>query len=274
MTLPRVPPEFFYQAILGRLPTSAELTALSQRSHNVSDFVMLHQFLSSAEHTRRCLEEVLAVHLALIHAARTKLVSYMLPEATSIVDLGGANGCLYDMGYRFPFRELLIVDLPSEDRCEMYRGITLEDRVLDHGKISILYTNMTDLSAIPADSADLVWMGQAIEHISEDDSLKLYREVRRVLRSGGHFCLDTPNRNLTEIHTSGWIHPEHKIEYRPEHLKRNLMDAAFVIEEELGLCEMVRTWRTKVFHYEDFLTGSGISSNVEASYVQYYRCRT
>ena len=155
----------------------------------------------------------------------------------------------------------------------MYRGIKMESRKTQKGPINVLYTTMTDLSHIPSSSTDLVWMGQAIEHISEQDSFLVYREVKRILRPKGHFCLDTPNRNLTQIHTSGWIHPEHKIEYKPEHLKHNLTSAGFHIEYELGLCEMVKTWRTKCFDYTDFFLGSGISANLSACYIQYYHCR-
>src|ERR1700733_8584868 len=116
-------------------------------------------------------------------------------------------------------------------------------------------------------------MGPAIEHISEADSFAVYREVKRILRPNGHFCLDTPNRNLTEIHTTGWIHPEHQVEYKPEHLRRNLIEAGFQIDLELGLCEMLGTWRTKIFDYADFFMGGALSSTVDGSYIQYYDCR-
>ena len=43
----------------------------------------------------------------------------------------------------------------------------------------------------------------------------MYQEIIRILRPGGRFCLDTPNRLFTAIHVAGpqWIHPEDKIEY-------------------------------------------------------------
>jgi len=272
---PEIDPRFFFQACLGRQANPDEILRLEERLKHVPASEVLHQFLASAEYTRGCLEQALPLHLLFIHAARLKLTSTMLPNAETIVDLGGANGNLYDMGYPHPFRELIAVDLPNDERCEMYRGIKMENRVLSHGKISVLYSNMTDLSAIPSDSVDLVWMGQAVEHITEEESFAVYREVRRVLHPGAYFCLDTPNRNLTEVHTGGGlIHPEHKLEYRPAHLKANLTGAGFTIVEELGLCEMVRSWHSKSFEYTDFLTGSGINTNVEGSYIQYYCCQS
>jgi ubiquinone/menaquinone biosynthesis C-methylase UbiE len=148
----------------------------------------------------------------------------------------------------------------------------MESRRTRNGPISVLYTNMTDLSEIPDGSMDLVWMGQAIEHISEADSFLVYREVKRVLQPGGHFCLDTPNRNLTELQTTGWIHPEHQIEYKPEHLRSNLVSAGFGISLALGICEMSRSWRTGLFDYTDFYVGAAVSANLPACYIQYYDC--
>ena len=262
-----------YSALLGRPLTGAETTSLVNRLRNSSELVVLHEVLASSEFARRRMVNAVSLHPYLIHAARIKLVAAMLPPALAIVDVGGANGTLYDLGYPHTFDEMIVIDLPPEDRCEMYQGMRLESRGTNQGPISTLYTNMTDLSPIRSASIDLVWMGQVIEHISEADSFLVYREVKRIVRSGGHFCLDTPNRNLTEIHTAGWIHPEHKIEYKPEHLRENLLRAGFAIELELGLCEMVRTWRSRVFDYSDFVTGAGISPNPAGCYLQYYHCR-
>jgi len=262
-----------YQSILGRQLSKAETMSLLNRLSTKSELTVLYEVLGSAEFTRRCVENAIELHLLLIHAARIKLVASMLPAASRIVDLGGANGTLFDLGYPYPFEELVVVDLPPSARCDMYRNLKLENRQTHNGPISVLYTNVTDLSGIPDASTSMVWMGQTIEHISEEDSFLVYDEVKRILRPGGHFCLDTPNRNLTEIHTAGWIHPEHQIEYRPEHLRRNLLSAGFRIELELGLCEMVRTWRTKSFDYTDFFLGGGISFNLPACYIQYYHCR-
>jgi SAM-dependent methyltransferase len=263
-----------YQVAIGRRLGDTELRSITERVQAESELVVFWQAIASAEFTRRCLDKILPLHLLFIHGARLKLVASMLPAARRIVDLGGANGNLHEMGYPHMFDQMIVVDLPPAERCEMYRDIKMESRHTSHGPIAILYSNVTDLSRIPDSSTDLVWMGQTIEHVSEQDSHVVYREVKRILRPGGHFCLDTPNRNLTEIHAPGWIHPEHQIEYRPEHLRRNLEDTGFRIELQLGLCEMVRTWQTKVFDYTDFFLGGGLSSNVAASYVQYYHCRT
>jgi SAM-dependent methyltransferase len=215
------------------------------------------------------------VHGLLIHNARVKLISTVLPEADVIVDLGGANGSIYEMGYPHDFDQLIIVDLPPEDRCEMYRDLPSLSCMTPQGPIHTLLSGMTDLSSIPSASVDLVWSGESIEHITEEDSKLVYAEVKRILKPEGYFCLDTPNRLMTELHigTPEWIHPEHKIEYYPEHLQRNLREAGFDIMEQLGVVEMVNTSRTGKIDYRDFYVGAGLSLSLERSYIQFYRCK-
>jgi len=210
----------------------------------------------------------------MIHNARVKLVATQLPQADVIVDLGGAAGSLYDMGYPYNFKKLIIVDLPPDDRHEMYRGLELKNRDTPQGPIYTLLTSMTDLSTIPSNSTDLVWSGQSIEHITRKEAKLMYQEVIRILRPGGHFCLDTPNRLLTEIHVAGpqWVHPEHKIEYYPSTLQADLRNAGFTIADQLGVVEMINTRRAGSIDYRDFYIGSGLSTNLEGSYAQYYKC--
>jgi 2-polyprenyl-3-methyl-5-hydroxy-6-metoxy-1,4-benzoquinol methylase len=263
----------FYEILLGRLPSTVDTDRASLQFADELGITFAQAVMSSAEYQRQYLDQALQFHLYLIHAARVKLVSRLLPPARMIVDIGGANGTLHDMGYPYDFEELIVVDLPPQERCEMYQNLKLESRKTERGPISILYTNMTDLSAIGGESIDMVWMGQAIEHVSEDDSFKVYRECSRILRPGGWLCLDTPNRLITKIHTTGLIHPEHKIEYAPEHLERNLTSYGFTITDKWGLCEMPQTARTGTFHYSDFALGSGVTKNIQDSYIQYYACK-
>ena len=215
------------------------------------------------------------IHLVMIHNARVKLVGNYLPEAKVIVDLGGAAGSIYGMGYPYKFDRLIVVDLPPDDRHDMYRDLKMADVQTPNGPISTLLTSMDDLHAIPSGSVDLVWSGQSMEHITEEQGRRVCAEVLRILRPGGQFCLDTPNGILTEIHLAGsapFIHPEHKIEYRPAHLQQVLRDGGFTIVEALGVCEMIRTKRQNSIDYRDFYASSGVNTNVDGSYIQYYRC--
>jgi len=234
----------------------------------------LYNELNRPETVRWSVEHAMDIHLLMTHHARVKLVSTRLPEAEVIVDLGAAAGSIYAMGYPHVFKKLIAVDLPPADRIDMYRNLELPEVLTPNGPIQPLLRNMSDLEPIASASVDLVWSGQSIEHITEEEAEKVYAEVRRILTPDGHFCLDTPNRLMTEIHigTSDWIHPEHKIEYYPDHLQRNLRNAGFTIVDQLGLVEMINTRRQGHIDYRDFYANSGLSSNLEGCYIQYYDC--
>lgn len=99
----------------------------------------------------------------------------------------------------------------------------------------------------------------------------------RVLKAGGAFCLGTPNRLMTKIHThdiggGGFIHPEHCIEYEPAQLRVLLEEAGFVVEKVLGVCEMPTSSQSGKLDYTDFIYGEQITENVEKSYIQYFHC--
>ncbi len=227
------------------------------------------------EYVRWARAHTIDIHLVMIHNARIKLVATYLPEAKVIVDLGGAAGSIYGMGYPYKFDRLIVVDLPPDDRHDMYRDLKMADVQTPNGPISTLLTSMDDLRAIPSGSVDLVWSGQSMEHITEEQGRRVCAEVLRILRPGGQFCMDTPNGLMTEIHLAGsapFIHPEHKIEYRPAHLQGLIRESGFTIVEALGVCEMIKTKRRGWIDYDDFYTSSGVNTNVDDSYIQYYRC--
>jgi SAM-dependent methyltransferase len=236
--------------------------------------IPLHQRINEPAYVRWAAANAADIHLYMIHNARVKLVATQLPQADVIVDLGGAAAPIYEMGYPYNFQKLIVVDLPPDHRHEMYRGLELKDRDTPQGPIYTLLSSMTDLTGIPSNSADLVWAGQSIEHITREEAKLMYKEVIRILKREGHFCLDTPNRLLTAIHVAGpqWIHPEHKIEYYPSELKADLWSAGFTITDQLGVVEMINTRRAGSIDYRDFYIGSGVNTNLEGSYVQYYNC--
>lgn len=132
----------------------------------------------------------------------------MLPAGDSILDLGGANCPLYKMSYPHNFRKLTLIDLPPERR-EFYKEIVVDTQDAN-GDIFIKYMDMTELDDFPDESVDFVWSGQSIEHVSPEAGRRMCESAFRVLKKGGAFCLDTPNRLLTEIHTrdiGGGFHP-------------------------------------------------------------------
>jgi len=111
-----------------------------------------------------------------------------LPRARRILDIGGAaigdpSGALVLMGYPYPFDELIVVDLPSEDRHELYRDESRPTSVqTPRGLVTYRYHSMTDLSSYPSASFDLVYSGQSIEHITRRQANSVLKQARRVLK--------------------------------------------------------------------------------------------
>lgn len=212
-------------------------------------------------------------HLFYLHRARQIMIRRLLPAAESILDLGGANAPLYNLGYQHPFQNMVMVDLPPDERHELYKDVQVSS---PSGSVRIHYGDMTRLDHFESASFDLVWSGQSIEHVPMDAAIRMCAAAFRLLRPGGHFCLDTPNRAITYIHTRDWhggfIHPDHKYEYRSNELRQLVANAGFDIAAEVGVCEMPETVRTQNFHYSDFVLGNPITDNVEDAYVLYLDC--
>jgi glycosyltransferase involved in cell wall biosynthesis/SAM-dependent methyltransferase len=225
--------------------------------------------------SERLRKKAIDQHLRLIHEARISMVSNLLPKGDVILDLGGANCPLYKMGYPHKFKKLYLIDLPPEKRCDMYKEIVV-DPDCDGGEVVIKYGDMTQLDEFADGSVDFVWSGQSIEHVPLEAGRKMCEAAYRVLKPGGFFCLDTPNRLITRIHTQdiggGFIHPEHYLEYEPEQLRGLLVETGFTVHKVFGVCEMNASVQSGHFDYMDFLYGQQITDNVEDSYIQYFHC--
>lgn len=171
------------------------------------------------------------------HAARVKLVRQHLPPAKRVLDLGGASetnpeGALLAMGYPSVPKDVWIVDLPVADRVGSRAQISPQAYTTPKGtSVRYVYTKMSDLSYFKDGEFDLVWSGQSIEHITEQEAEGTIAEVFRVLQPGGWFCLDTPNKRLSRLLSNEeFSHPDHKIEYLPSQLTDKLTRAGFVVE--------------------------------------------
>ncbi len=218
-----------------------------------------------------------------LHYARCVLVRTELPAAEVIADLGGActesiAGALLWMGYPHPAREITIVDLPPDRRlfAEKFHHLATETAdwiETDHTRVRYIHTAMTDLSALADNSLDLLWLGQSIEHITQAEARRVYVEALRVLKPGGYFCLDTPNRTITRLQSPlGYIHPEHKYEYRPAELADQLTQAGFVVKRVLGVCPMPRSARAGRLYLQEILDHPEVSPEAASAYFFYVEC--
>jgi SAM-dependent methyltransferase len=217
-----------------------------------------------------------------LHRSRSLFVR-SLPRARVILDLGGTHlsadeGAFVRLGYPYPFDRLVIVDLPSDDRHELYQSDATVERVeTSQGPVEYAYHSMADLSRYPDATFDLVYSGQSIEHVPEDVADKVIAETHRVLRPGGWFCLDTPNGRLCRLQLEGSdlrvTNPDHDVEYDHEELQAKLEAGGFVIDEAKGLALMQETVATGRFSFEELAANTGVFHEIEDCYLLAYVCR-
>lgn len=265
-----------YRSLLGREIDEGAVNALATSPTPLPSFQQSLQLVLSPEFLTRLTTRASDAHLYLIHRARQIMVRRLLPPANHVIDLGGAAAPLYTFGWTHRFVRMVLVDLPPEDRHEAFRDVVLPSPT-GAEEVAIHYGDMTRLERYADESFDLVWSGQSIEHVERDAGRRMTQEAMRVLRPGGHFCLDTPNRRVTEIHTrsvgGGFIHPDHKHEYRAEDLRELLAACGFEIDAARGVCEMPHTLATGTFDYEDFVLGNVLTDNPEDAYILYFAGR-
>lgn len=263
-----------HKILLGKVPDDTKASSIAHRINAAGGNARLYalEIFLSPDFLKLSRNAAMEFHLYYAHHARLQLVSSLLPPAKKIVDLGGANGSIYEMGYPHNFDEIIVVDLPPDSRDPMYKDLPLKPKRTKQGQIRVHFGDMSDLSFLNDNSVDLVWSGESIEHIDVQAGERMVREAYRVLKPGGSFCLDTPNRLITQIHTSGFIHPEHKLEYYPKQIKSLLRRCGFKIVEQRGVRDMPQTHATKVFDYTDYILGNPLPESVESAYMQYYRC--
>lgn len=265
-----------YEIILGRKPDrQGFFSHVKALKDGVPREQIVRRFLDSPELERR-LEE--RNPLEALHSARMKFIR-SLPPADYILDLGGAardceDGALYAMGYPHPSKRVYIVDLPPESRVEKPTYETRKIVKTERTTVEYVFSSMSDLSVIESNSIDLVFSGESIEHISEQDAEHTIRETHRVLKNGGYFCLDTPNGRLTRIQSpDAFIHPEHKKEYRFDELKNKLITAGFAIEEFGGICPMRESARSGIFDEKEMVRNPVVDSDPEVCYLLFFKCK-
>ncbi len=213
-----------------------------------------------------------------IHMGRCEFIR-SLPRAARIVDLGGTHlhdekGAMVGLGYPYPFEELVIVDLPSDDRHPIYRGgeVTREVRT-ELGPVRYRYHSMTDLSAFEDASVDLVYSGQSIEHITADEARLMVKDVCRILRPGGTFALDTPNGRVTRLQQAEFIDPDHKVEYRLEELTDLLESGGLQVVETKGLNLATRSLEAGRFDIDEVAAYPGLFAEAPDCYILCVLCR-
>lgn len=202
-----------------------------------------------------------------------------LPRAQRILDIGGAaasdpGGGLVLMGYPYRFAELVIVDLPNEERHPLYRGDIRPNFVQTaKGPVTYRYHSMTDLSGLPSASFDLVYSGQSIEHVSRPEAGRVLAQVRRVLKVGGVLALDTPNSKLTRLQGSYLVDPDHKYEYTHSEMVSMIRGNGFKIERVHGISYGGECLDRDEFDAKILATQRGLFDRIDDCYLLAYVAR-
>ena len=215
------------------------------------------------------------------HQSRCDFVR-MLPRARRILDLGGTDqgsddGALVSMGYPYPFERLVIIDLPGDERHELYGNLASSDTVQTRlGPVEYRYHSMVDLSQYEDDSFDLVFSGETIEHITEEEARKMLAEVQRVLAPGGWFCVDTPNLRATQLMMPPGVlsNPDHKLEYTAAQLAALLQDAGFTVTGAFGLNHYGDLFERGVYDEATVAANHGVYSDPENCQLLAYIARS
>jgi SAM-dependent methyltransferase len=224
------------------------------------------QALAHSEEFRR--QVPIADVLLSMHVSRSEFVAG-LPRASRILDLGGthqglADGALVHLGYPYPFTRLVVVDLPVEERHEIYQrgsqGATVQSPL---GPVEFAFHSMVDLSPYADGSFDLVYSGQSIEHVTEAEGDRVVREAFRVLAPGGWFCLDTPNGPVWRLRSAALMNDDHKIEYGAAALQAKLEAGGFEVTEAKGLNLMQRAVAAGVFDEGEASAHPGVFAAIE-----------
>jgi SAM-dependent methyltransferase len=213
-----------------------------------------------------------------LHFSRSLFVR-SLPPARRILDLGGTalgsdKGAMVLMGYPYAFDELVVVDLPPDDRNDLYKETVARDVIeTGLGPVQYRYHSMSDLSAYADGSFDLVYSGQSIEHVPVEEAGRVLEEAARILRPGGHLALDTPNARVCRLQQAEFIDPDHDHEYTHGEMLDKLHGAGFEVLESKGLNYAGGSRARGEFSVQEVSTRRGLFAEIEDCYLLSYLCR-
>lgn len=265
-----------YWFLLERAPDAVgEPDRLAALASGTSRTELLRELAESPEFAGRAP----STGLVSLHSSRMQWIR-SLPRAERILDLGGASlssdeGALVQLGYPYPFELLTIVDLPPDDRHELYRSAPVSGPVETRlGPVEYRYHSMAELDGIADGSVDLVVSGQTFEHVTPADGRRVLAEVRRVLRPGGHLALDTPNGAVTAIQLrdepGDFIDPDHEVEYTHPQMLALFAEAGLTVVRCHGLNLVAGSVADDRFHPDELVANPGLYDDIERCYLLAY----
>ncbi len=267
-----------YNVLLRREPDPTGFTDLTtaMAAGQLSHDDVMDRVRSSSEYRTQVPVGVNNLHSSL-HASRCEFI-LGLPPARRIIDLGGGHtidprGALVVLGYPYDFDELVVVDLPPDDRHPLYHSERFGAGDTERGKVRYEYRSMADLSFAEDSSVDLIYSGQSIEHVTPADGDTVLGEALRVLKPGGYLAIDTPNGKVCRLQQDAFIDPDHKVEYTLAELRTKVGAAGFEVVAERGLNWGGAAVDRGEFDPEALAANYGIFFDAEACYLLALLCR-
>ncbi len=159
----------------------------------------------------------------LLHQCRGAMLRHMPPGAETILS-AGCSGSWY-----FKWVEQCYGRVPKHIGIELY-----SPRPADlPANVDWIANSVSDMSGVASGTCDLVFSGQNIEHLWQDEIWGFMIEAARVIRPGGTLVIDSPNRTLTA--ELNWSHPEHVIEFTPSEMANLFALGGFDVTKMVGL---------------------------------------
>jgi SAM-dependent methyltransferase len=272
-----------YLVLLGRTIDVAGLAHWQQRiaAGEFEPRAMVDELCASPEFKERQLNRL--GFLDMLHRARGQWCGSLAPFER-VLDIGGSSpnlsaGALIELGYSHRPREITIMDLPPD---QQYWGKPKfpqdQDYVFDWGTVRYVHgfaEKIQDCPSLQEQRFNMIYMGQAIEHILPDKLPDTLQWVRSHLAPEGRFIFDTPNRDITKIQfPDRYIDADHKREYSPAEMAALLGENGFEVVRQWGMLNMPETYRTGQFDPEEiYQAGESLNQTPETSYVFAFECR-
>jgi SAM-dependent methyltransferase len=276
-----LPPErqlrVLYEILLGREPDAAGVASYlpGLRDGSLPPAHLAEWIFASSEWWTAVPFTQLAPAL---HFSRSLFVR-SLPKARRILDLGGTalgsdKGAMVLMGYPYAFDELIVVDLPPDDRNDLYKeSVARNVTHTELGPVQYRYHSMSDLARYTDNSFDLVYSGQSIEHVPVEEAERVLVGAARILRPGGYLALDTPNARVCRLQQPEFIDPDHDYEYTHGEMMDKLRGAGFEVLEAKGLNHAGGSLARGEFSIQEVSTRRGLFADIEDCYLLSYLCR-
>ena len=111
--------------------------------------------------------------------------------------------------------------------------------------INWIANSVGDMRSVADSSVDLLFSGQNIEHLSQQDLAGFLIESSRVMKNDGLLVIDSPNRSITQHF--GYIQPEHTLELTADEMVTLLDASGFEAIEVHGIWLVINPASMKAF---------------------------